>query len=129
MIGPRSGVDTDWMIGCDFRIFGNVAGSLVYQNFNNSNKTIISNPLDDTRDSSNKVSYITPNVEFALGLGYGSYFFNNEWYFDLTVGYDFNYFWNQNMMRHCIDSSFNLVDGDSGNLYLHGLTVTARVDF
>jgi hypothetical protein len=133
LIGPRTGVDTDWLVGCDFRLFGNVAGSLVYQNFQNCNKVLVPATIEATSDSiylgSEEMSYITPNVEMSLGLGYGKYFFNNEWYFDLTVGYDFQYLWNQNMMRHLKDGQNNLADLDAGNLKLHGLTITARVDF
>ena len=77
----------------------------------------------------NKIGYLTPNVEFDLGLGYGTYFCNNEWYFDLTIGYDFNYFWNQNFMRNLVDGQQTYSDSDAGNLMLHGLNITARIDF
>jgi hypothetical protein len=132
LIGPRAGVDTDWLLSCNFRIFGNLAGSLTYQNFNATNKEIApASPFIAERDviSKEEISYLTPNVEFGLGIGYGTYFCNNEWYFDLTVGYDFNYFWNQNQMRHVQDGHIYYIDGDSGNLMLHGLNITARLDF
>lgn len=133
LVGPRAGLNTDWLVSCDFRIFGNVAGSLTYQNFEVTNKFIIPSQPNFTSAQivlkTDEFSQITPNVEFSLGLGYGSYFCNNQWYFDLTIGYDFNYFWNQNWMRHVEDSHIYLADGDAGNLMLHGLNVTARVDF
>jgi hypothetical protein len=65
----------------------------------------------------------------SLGLGYGSYFWNNEWYFDLAVGYDFHYMWNQNMMRHLNDEGMDHLDTDAGNLMMHGLTVSVRLDY
>ena len=131
VIGPRAGLVTDWIIGCDFRIFGNAAASLLYQDFDISKKThsYDSDVLRTNFKTQEKQSYITPNVELGLGLGYGSYFWNNEWYFDLAVGYDFHYIWNQNMMRHLNDELKNELDTDAGNLMMHGLTVSARLDF
>jgi len=129
-IGPRAGLDTDWLVGHDFRIFGNIAGSLVYQDF--EIKNIQSTPLLITLQhytGRDEFSTLTPNLEFSLGLGYGSYLCNSTWYFDLTVGYDFHYFWNQNMMRNLVDYLVDYRDHDSGDLKLHGLTITARLDF
>ena len=133
LVGPRAGVKTNWMLGCDFRLFGNIAGSLTYQKFKsyvNQNWPIQTNITTPAfYKSKNEIGYITPNVEFALGLGYGTYFCNNEWYFDMTVGYDFHYYWNQNFMRHDSDAFVSPCDYDAGNLMLHGLTITARFDF
>ena len=133
LIGPRAGLGTDWLVSCDFRIFGNVAGSLTYQNF--EVKGIQVTPIQEgvTRKrlvvQNNDFSQITPNVEFSLGLGYGTYFCNYQWYFDLTVGYDFNYYWNQDWLRYNADSYHLSLDADAGNLMMHGLNVTARLDF
>lgn len=134
LIGPRTGLGTDWLVGCHFRIFGNVAGSLTYQKFNYKDKQFLpaqftAVPVSLNFLAKDEISFITPNVEFALGLGYGNYFFCDRWYFDLAVGYDFHYYWNQNMMRHLKDDETYFGDFDAGNLMLQGLTITARVDF
>jgi hypothetical protein len=139
LIGPRIGVDTDWLIGCHFRIFGNVAAALTYQKFKTrleqilpvqKNGTIsVTDSTAITYKSKSSTSYLTPEAELELGLGYGTYFCNNEWYFDLTAGYSFNYFWHQNMMRNLSDGFSRLIDSHVGDLMLHGLTVTARLDF
>ena len=132
LIGPRAGLGTDWLVSCDFRIFGNFSGSLTYQNF--EVKGIQVKPIQEGITQkllyvkTNDFSQITPNVEFSLGLGYGTYFCNYQWYFDLTVGYDFNYYWNQNWLRYNTNNNYNL-DADAGNLMMHGLNVTARLDF
>lgn len=135
LIGPRAGVKADWMIGCDFKVITNVAGSLTYQNFKpyiNVTEPVQAG-VTTARSAvvSNEISYLTPNVEFALGLGYGTYFCNKEWYFDIGATYDFHYFWNQNFIRNLDDSIgyLNFPDGAAGDLMLHGLTITARLDF
>jgi hypothetical protein len=128
LIGPRAGIDTDWLFACHFRLFGNIAGSLNYQKFDTYFKHFSSN-FESIVNEKDEISYLTPNAEFALGLGYGRYFCNSQWYFDLAVSYDFHYFWNQNMMRHLQDFTTFLIDGDAGNLMFHGLTITARLDF
>ncbi len=135
LIGPRAGLDSDWLIGCDFKVFANLAGSLTYQDYKAS--LYLEQPVQTgvatatTYTFHNSDNYLTPNVEFATGLGYGRYFCNNEWYFDFVVGYDFHYFWNQNKITNLQDRQqiSSAWETDEGSLVLHGLTVTARVDF
>lgn len=124
LIGPRIGVDTDWLIGCHFKMIGNAAASLCYQNFDTFAKSI-SQALSGA--AKEKISALTPNVEFAIGLGYGSYFCNNQWYFDLSCAYDFHYFWNQNRLKPLKDGAVFLIESDQGDLMLHGLTITAAL--
>lgn len=133
LLGPRVGVDSNWLIGCDFRIIAGIAGSLTYQNF----KTNISKqePIQpDVKNFSSRyykrnVNRITPNAEASLGLGYGRYFCRDMWHFDLSVKYEINYFWDQNEMRHLSDIKAYINDGQIGNLMVHGLTLTCRIDF
>lgn len=133
IIGPRGGLDADWLIGCNFRIFGSFAGSLNYQKFENSLKEVTPVQTGITNEtiikSEDDVSYVTPNIESGLGIGYGTYFCCDKWYFDLALSYDFQYYWNQNMMRHLIDGEYYLIDGCAGDLMLQGLTIKVELDF
>lgn len=134
LIGPRAGVDSDWLISCNFRIFANVGASLSYQQFKVKAKSEEPVAIGDLsslfNNEKNEISRLTPDTHFELGLGYGRYFCNNQWYFDLTVGYDFHYFWNQNEIRYLISQTeTTMIDGKIGDLMLHGLTITGRLDF
>ena len=137
LIGPRAGLDTSWRLGCGFRMFGDVAASLFYQKFDVKSiqvKLVQSGVTDDSiLNLKNDVRYINPNFELGLGFGWGTGFCDDSWHFDLTAGYEFHQFWNQNMMRHLNDTFENLdttyVDADAGDLMFHGLTITARLDF
>lgn len=131
-IGPRVELNTDWLLCRNFRIVANTAGSLVYQNFKNRGheSAVFS---DATKDNItylyNKTSRLNPNVECELGLGYGSYFSNNEWHFDLAVSYDFHYFWGQNLMGYTVDYITHTDSSDIGELRMHGLTIAVKLDF
>jgi hypothetical protein len=127
MVGPRAGVNTDWFISSHFKILANAAASLTYQNFETNFDRFIQTQVNFADafsfSASDDVSYLTPNLEFGLGIGYGSYLCGNQLYIDLSVGYDFHYYWNQNMMKTVF------MEDQTGNLMLHGLTVTAKLDF
>ena len=132
LFGPRAGLDTSWLIGSDFSIFGNIAGSLAYQKSKVSNSVIVPKKdalLELSRKGAETNSFLAPGVEFGLGLAYGTYFCNNEWHIDVKVGYDFNYIWNQNFMKNLKNKTSFDVEGETGDLILHGLTITARLDF
>lgn len=128
LVGPRATLETDWKLAYHFRVFGNAGAAITYQEFKTS--FFETNSIDSIINGNDKTKYLTPNADLALGLGWGNYFCNYEWYFDLCIGYEFNYFWNQNFMRNFNDfSTFFGPDADEGNLYFHGLTLTARLDF
>lgn len=145
LIGPRAGLDSKWMISCYLRVFANVAASLYYQKFeikNNSSRfDIFPGILNGTEQNFVKyeISRIIPSAELCLGLGYGKYFFDNQWYFDLCAGYNFIYFWHQGQFVNA-DSPLNYtaqgnppqgvtVSASPADLLIQGLTITARVDF
>ena len=77
-----------------------------------------------------KKAYFNPNFEIALGMAWGSYFCDDNWHIDLLVAYEFHIFWYQNMMRKMLDGILAFdIDSTPGDLILHGLTVSLRLDF
>jgi hypothetical protein len=128
-VGARTGVQTSWLLGKDFRIIGNVAGSLAYQKFKSSLIAYGSNWATINANIRDHHAQITPNIEGAFGLGWGSYFSDREWHFDFAALYEFHYFWNQNALRTMVQELNSLPSGTSGDLMYQGLTLTARLDF
>jgi hypothetical protein len=131
-IGPRIGIDTNWMFTKDFRLFGNVAASLLFTHYKTHIKqTDLPNvnfnaTAFDITDNSNQ---IRSNGEIAVGFGWGTYLDRMNAHLDLSAGYEFHIFWNQNMMRSLRDTiAVNQLE-DNGNLFLQGLTLSARLDF
>lgn len=125
--GARAGLDTNWLLGSGFRAIGDLAASLVYTRFNITNvedsidPTVIQSTSFGTAKA--KIKALQPNSEFALGFGWGTYFANQSWHFDLAALYEFHIFWSQNVMKSFL--TFTKPD----DLTIHGLTVTARFDF
>jgi Legionella pneumophila major outer membrane protein precursor len=132
-IGPRAGINTNWLLGCGFRIFGNAAADIAYTRYKiTRQETDANDPSTLAVDLTNRdrLKTLRSHAEMELGLAWGTYFDCNNWHFDLAASYDFHYFWDQNVFRRFVSSqavgkSFT----DRGDLFLHGLTIQARLDF
>jgi hypothetical protein len=140
LVGPRFGMDFDWIFINYFRLIGNAAMSLFYQHFKTVGYNLTYSEVFGNKvvwNVDNRTGQFTPNIEGAIGLGCGSYFGqNNRWHFDLSALYEVHYFFDQNKMQRAAYT--NLVTSDDAasapfiparNLMMHGLTITARVDF
>lgn len=138
-VGPRAGLNMDWVLGCGFRFFGSGYGDILYTKYNVKDKTVllprvntgafrIGNPVSViTHD---KVGLVRAHLDFETGFGWGSYFDNNNWHIDLSASYGWQVFFAQNMFRQFQDDQ---VVGNNtmphGDLYVQGLTATIRLDF
>ncbi len=136
-IGPMLGTLGHSMLGMGFRFEGKAGASLLYTQYTKiKNHQEVLYPIDNTGDigsasntsCTHNENTLRPTAELGLGLGWGSYLDNQNYYFDFSARYDFNILWNQNMMINFVNS-INGIEGTSGNLYLHGLTLSSRFDF
>jgi hypothetical protein len=128
-LGPVFGFDSNWLLGGGLKIFGHASLSALYTSY----ITLISsvtgaisdiNIANFTLSQENNYNTVNPVASCALGLGWGSYFYRNTFHFDLNLSYDFQVFWNQNVMGVLLESN-----GSPGNMSLRGLNVQARFDF
>jgi len=129
LVGPRVGMDANLLLGKGVRMFGTMAGALCYNNSKTRVRQEIETfdaPLFSVKDV---IREIKPNGEIDLGFGYGTYFNNHKSHFDISASYDFNIFWNQNMMSYLKDQIGLDAGGSPGNLYLHGLTAKMQFNF
>jgi hypothetical protein len=125
-LGPKFALDTNWLLGYGIKMLGNIAQSALYTSYNTSsgydyvrsNGTIVSSSSTGLHNYGS----ISPVTEFFLGLAWGSYFCGNGFHMDLSIGYDFNIYWNYNMV-HAANSQ------TESNMYLHGLNMQLRFDF
>jgi hypothetical protein len=131
-LGPRVGCQCHWLLGWGFRFEGDVAGSLLYTRY-----TTLAHREDDPAAAgtilysadSNDSSVLRPMGDMEIGLGYGTYLNRQTYHFDLLATYDFNVMWGQNMMRELVNAFVFGETSEAGDLHLHGLTITARLDF
>lgn len=125
-LGAKGGVTTHWMVWKGARIEGTVNASLLYTRYTtlNHSETDSGAPAALTSfASNNNMGCIRPTIDMGLGLGYGGYFFKNKCFLDLVARYDFNYFWEQNVMREFALQT-NGTATTAGDLMLQGLTLT-----
>ena len=141
-VGPRIGTDLKWDLGYDFRLVGNAAGDLLYTRYTRlkTNSTVITVQADEDenietitttlRTLQKNLAFLRAHVELEMGLGWGTYFGANQWHFDLEATYGFQVYFNQNMFRLYFNGSAPGVSFvPCGDLFIHGLNLTARFDF
>jgi hypothetical protein len=131
-IGPRFGSEAHVLLGSGFRVEGDIAFSLLFTKYtkiyhSETAASITAIPASLYIQSKDR-SAVRPVVETGLGLGWGSYFGSNKYYLDFSADYDFSYWWSQNMMRSMLNGLWREINAN-GDLYLHGLTVSAKIGF
>lgn len=134
-IGPRAGLNASWMIGDGFRFYGNGAGDILftqYTKLSTKEQSVSAAGVAGGifRVTQKKLNTLRTHLDLELGLGWGSYLDCNKWHIDFSAGYGFQVFFDQNMFRHFTDDiGVTTSNTPNGNLYVHGLTATARLDF
>jgi len=132
-IGPRTGVDGNWMVGCGFRFFGNAAADILYTRYNiKSQQTGVDIDVGVTEIdvSQHNLGYLRPHVDLETGIGWETYLDCNKWHLDFSAGYGFQVFFDQIMFRKWLDDiDIAKSIAPMGSLFIQGLTVKARVDF
>ena len=121
------------MLGKCFRLIGNASADVLYTDYNlRARQQQVANSLTTANwvVTEKDVAYLRAHTDLEMGFGWGSYFNNNGWHFDLSATYGFQVFWDQNMQRYFVDDVVAAASIlPNGNLYVHGLTITARFDF
>lgn len=130
-IGPFLNLNTSWNICYGFRIFADAQTSILFTdydyNYKQTNTSLSTRIVTiEWAGSGNDICFLRPQLDLALGLGFGDYLNGNCFYFDLTLGYELHVLFDQNMF---IEDIITREKFREGNLYLHGLTVSARLDF
>lgn len=125
-LGPKFALNTNWLLGYGIKALGNLATSVLYTSYNSdydTSFTMVGTGSASSHGSGlDNYGTLRPVTEAFLGLGWGSYFANQALHMDLLIGYDFNVFWDYNMI-------FATASQSVGNMYLHGMNIQLRFDF
>lgn len=132
-LGPKFGFDANWLLGYGFKFLSNISTSVLYTRYT-ENSTVSSvgditafaaTPSITSSSTLGISNYGTlrPTLEAYLGLGWGSFFCDDSFHFDLSIGYDFNVFFNYVTTASAAGAT------TPANMYLHGLNVQLRFDF
>ena len=139
-VGPRVGFESNWMLGYGFRLIGDASADVLYTRYDLRNKGLIHTRFLTSLTSTavgtgigrlvqNHIDMLRPHVDLEMGFGWGSYFDNSNWHVDFLATYGYQVFWDQNMFRNFTQSETARSFLPNGNLYVHGMTFTARFDF
>lgn len=129
-IGSRAGIDTDWILGKGWCLFGNVAFSMLFGSFEIDQNLSIPGANANGFDLKYDFFQNVPNFEIILGIGWGRYFDKNKYHICLRAAYEFHEWWDQLNMRRFWDGGPNY-DNDvvsRGNLTLNGFSLRLQID-
>lgn len=126
LIGPRMGASANYEFLPRFGLAANLAGEIFYGHYDISLKQ--KSPTDATvfASSSNTFSRNNPEVEMYAGLYYRQCL-SKRIYLKAEIGYDFQVWWNQNLLRWYNDITY--VATPIGNLYFQGLRISLNLGF
>lgn len=116
-IGPRLGFTSNWELGCDFSLIGEIAGSIVWADFDRSINQFSFDPTLTPSEFTEKVvgnnnRQLWPNVQMAVGIDWGTLFCECM-FFGLELKYEATYWW----------------ENPVSQLSLQGLTLSGRLEF
>lgn len=131
-IGPRMGLEMDWLLRYGIRLFGSGFADILYTSYKIQTKSttvpftsalapFTSGNAITTTNFDDDTGMLRTHLDLEIGLGWGRYFDYNNLHFDLSAAYGFQVFFNQNMLILPVYSP--------SDLYIQGLTVTARLDY
>lgn len=128
-LGLRGGLNSKWHLGEGLYLQGLIAGAVLYGFFDiDHREKITSSETDRIHLEDNKHRFI-PTVQWRLGLGWGSYLFENQYYIDLSASYEGMYWWRLNQMIKIYEYSAFRYDNYSDDISMHGLTLMLRFYF
>lgn len=128
-LGPRVGVDFNWLLGCGFSLFEKNAVSLLYTKPKAELREIFNEAELSLRNSKGNSS-VRPNFDLEAGFGWGTYFADYGWHVDLALAYEFHFWLDQNFSIHPLEPlNYASIEHSRGNLALHGGTFRVRFDF
>ncbi len=133
-LGMVLGSSGHLLLGKGFRLESKLEGSLLYTHYKTEGtQGDFSESLSPpTTIVFNGYKYnmhtLRPTADLGIGAGWSDYLWDQLLYIDCSLRYDFNILWDQNVMVYAFEE-FIGVPGRAANLFLHGITLSARVDF
>ena len=135
-LGPLCGVSGRCPVGVGFALEANAGASILFTQYTTLSRTEnnVMN-FEDTPESDltflklliDDYNCVRPTANLGLGLGWERNFCKGEYHLYFAAAYDFNVFWNQNMLHYVQDAYSNTLS--MNDLFLQGLTLNGRFDF
>ena len=128
--GVRTGLNTDWMLGKGWSLFGNAAASILFSKYSvEQHLQYGAAPLKGF-DLDHDFYQNTPNFELALGIAWGQYFNKNKYHVGLRAAYEFHEWISLNNIRK-FSNGFPNYPSDTvarGNFSMNGFSLSLTLD-
>ena len=128
-VGLRGGLQSEWMLGAGWLLYGNFAGSIVYGKYDVSQEL----PAGAHSYEIDQDFYaVNPNLELRLGVLWTHHYCENKYRLALGGAYEFHYFWDENQLKRFFGDSNFIASNDTvsrGDFSLNGLSFKAQFDF
>lgn len=128
-IGPQLGMEGKWFLGSCFNLFGSVAGSLLWGDFDVHQKQRDTLLNEETYRLSLDMHSVVPMTQMQIGIGYETNLCHNRYHIAINTRYEHQYWWNQNQMPYFPLPNVYKYRRFGEDLSLQGLTVDVRFDF
>lgn len=132
-VGTRAGLNTDWIVGKGWCLFGNVSASLLSGKFDVHQTMTVPTTASDSPegfDIQNDFYQNIPNIEMALGVSWSKYFDKNKYRIGLRAAYEFIEWWDQLNMRRFYSGKTGYANDvvARGNLTMNGFSLKLQID-
>lgn len=127
-VGIRAGLDSDWILGKGWCLFGNIAASMLCGKFEITQNLNV--PAGDDINLDHTYYQNTPNLEMALGIGWGLYFNKKRNHVALRAAYELHEWFDQLNMRKFFSGSNGYANDtiSRGNFTLNGVSLKLQLD-
>ncbi|MBS0653443.1 MAG: hypothetical protein JSR39_07970 [Verrucomicrobia bacterium] len=128
-VGPKAGIDTQWVFGRGFCIYGSAAISLLFGEFEIRRSEFIPNsPFSNkAHHDFHQVRAIT---DIAIGIGWDIMLAHDQYHLSIRGGYEQHLYFGQNQFDRVYYTAFmSNIGSNLGDLSLQGWTASLRVDF
>ena len=130
-LGPRIGLESKWKVYRGLNLIGNGAFSILASSFDVITKyrdEILPTPGIAEMRMKENFHELTPVCEAMLGLDWGMCFC--DLFFEVTIGYEWQYWWSINHSRRSYVQTAPGTTFDSrGDLQMQGLNASIKFDF
>ncbi len=124
-IGPKFGLDTRWMLGWGFSIYGDMSLDLLYGRFKLENKVNTDQKkhhIEAELESSPRT--ILPMTDLSLGLQWDRLYSDNNYHLNFFIGWEHHVFFQAGQTDVA-----QVADRNNANFTTSGLTFGGRFDF
>ncbi|MCI5051666.1 MAG: Lpg1974 family pore-forming outer membrane protein [Simkaniaceae bacterium] len=128
-IGPKLSGSSQWFIGNGFSLFGSLGFAMQYGKYDIYYQEDLSNTITDSLFIHEQRHQFDPEIDFGLGLGYGTYVNEHKAFFEVSLWYEGEFWISQNQMIQVFQTNASRFNNVSEDVSMHGATLKVRVNF